>query len=79
MWVVIGVVTVVLVLVGALVVYARGGAKSDVELDAIKEGEKAEEREAEMVNRWTGRNLLRVLRRVSKRKQRITSSLRDGE
>ena len=79
MWPVIGAVAVVGLLITAVIVYARKGGISDARLEQAEEGQEAHEREHEMVDRWTGRNLLRALRRVQRRKQRDAGTLRDDE
>jgi hypothetical protein len=76
MWTAIGVGAVVLVLIGLVIWYARREGIKDERLEQVEEGQKAVERETEMVDRWTGRNLLRALRRVQQRRKRDAPPLR---
>ena len=71
MWPVIGAVVVVVLLIVAVIIYARKQGSSDAKIKVLQDGARAEEREAAMVNAWTGRNLLRALRRVAGRVQEL--------
>jgi len=78
-WPVIGAVAVVIVLIAAVIVYARKQGVSDAQLEALRKANKAREREREEVDRWIGRDLLDDLHRLRERYRRSTGSLRDEE